>query len=410
MDKSAVTQQEMTVMTESKTWVLTDAAARLWVDSFAADAESVGVGAGWAIRKQTLRGGLSDGVDLIEVDNGALSFSILPTRGMGIWRGAYRGLPIGWQSPARGPVHPQFVNLKERGGLGWLAGFDEAIVRCGLDSTGAPGMDVVPNNMGVPTQIELTLHGKIANLPASRVEIRVAPGDPPELVVAGEVYESSLFCPAYRLRSTVSTRLGSNALTLVDEVTNLRAVPAEMELLYHCNFGPPFLGEGAKLVTAARTVAPRDPRAAEGIDGYDTYLGPTPGYVEQAYWYDLLAREDGSTLAMLRTAAGDRGLVLRFNRGELPAFTQWKNTAAESDGYVTGLEPATDYPNPKAFERRRGRVVRMEPGETYRAALAMEIHDSAAGVAAVEQEVAALQRQAPRRVHRQPVPEYSDLG
>ena len=139
-------------MSHAMNWVLTDVEARVWVDSFSLLAGDVGLGSGWSIRKQTLRGGLSDGVDLIEIDNGQLSISLLPTRGMGIWRASYHGLPIGWKSPARGPVHPQYVNLQERGGLGWLAGFDEAIVRCGLDNTGAPGTDIVPNNMGVPSE------------------------------------------------------------------------------------------------------------------------------------------------------------------------------------------------------------------------------------------------------------------
>ena len=399
-------------MADIKLWVLTDTEERVWEESFAISGEELGLGEGWSIRKSTLRGGLSDGVDIIEVDNGALSFSVLPTRGMEIWKGAYRGLPIGWQSPVRGPVHPQFVDLQERGGLGFLTGFDEAIARCGLDSTGAPCTDVVPNNMGEPTEVELTLHGKVGNLPASRVEVQViaddtSDGEMPELVVIGEVYETGLFCPAYKLVSKVSTKVGSNGMAIVDEVTNLRGVEAEMELLYHCNFGPPFLDEGAKLVTAARLVAPRDARAVEGLDGYDTYLGPTPGYVEQAYWYDLLAEEDGSTLAMLRNGSGDRGLVLRFNKNQLPTFTQWKNTAAEGDGYVTGLEPATDYPNAKPFERTRGRVVTMEPGESYRMELAMEICDSAAGVEAVAEEIGVLQRQEERLVHEEPITEFS---
>lgn len=391
-------------------WVLTDAEGRVWLDSFAIDAAELGLGQGWSIRKRTLRGGLSDGVDLIEVDNGALSFSLLPTRGMGLWRGAYRGLPIGWQSPVRGPVHPGFVDIQDRGGLGWLTGFDEAVVRCGLDSTGAPGPDVVPNNMGVPTEVSLTLHGRIANLPATRVEVEVRDGDPPELVVTGTVYETGLFYPGYRLVSRTSTVAGSNELTIVDEVTNLRAVDAEMELLYHCNFGAPFLDAGARLVTAARVVAPRDPRAVEGIAAYDTYLGPTAGYVEQCYWYDLLADAGGRCLAMLRNVAGDRGLVVRFSKRELPAFTQWKNTASLADGYVTGLEPATDYPNAKSFERQRGRVVRLAGGATHRAELVLQVQDSAAGVAAVEREAGALQKQDKRTVHPRPVAEYSSLG
>ena len=128
-----------------------------------------------------------------------------------------------------------------------------------------------------------------------------------------------------------------------------------MELLYHCNFGEPFLQEGSRLVVPAIEVAPRDERAVEGLDSYETYLGPTNGYIEQVYWYDLLADEDGATLAMLHNADADRALLLRFNKKELPAFTQWKNTASLADGYVTGLEPATDYPNGKAFERSKER-------------------------------------------------------
>jgi hypothetical protein len=394
-------------MQETLKWVLTDTPSRLWVETFAVDAAGCGAEGEWSLRKHALRGGPSAGVDLVEVDNGALSFCLLPTRGMGLWRGAYHGLPIGWNSPVRGPVHPGFVNLQDRGGLGFLTGFDEAIVRCGLNNTGSPCTDVVPNNMGVPTEVALTLHGRIANLPATRVEVAVVPGTPPVLQVTGTVYETGLFYPGYRLVSCVSTAVGSNRLTIQDQVTNLGGVPAEMELLYHCNFGAPFLDNGARLVAAARQVAPRDARAVEGMAAYDTYLGPTPGYVEQVYWYDLLTDASGRTVTMLRNAAGDRGLALRFDKRQLPAFAQWKNTAAASDGYVTGLEPATDLPNAKPFERERGRLVKMAPGSTYTAQLTLEAHDTADGVRKVEQEIATLQGQAARLVHKSPIGAYS---
>ena len=53
-----------------------------------------------------------------------------------------------------------------------------------------------------------------------------------------------------------------------------------------------------------------------------------------------------------------------FNRQELPCFTVWKNTGAMEDGYVTGLEPATNYPNFKGFERQQGRVPRAAAGRS----------------------------------------------
>src|SRR5271163_3079009 len=108
-------------MTRFKTWTLTDVRGDIWLDSFAVGNDSLHqpTAHDWVIRKRTLRGGLRDGVDMIEVHNGALSFSILPTRGMGLWRGEYRGNHLGWHAPVTGPVHPQYVALGERGGIGW---------------------------------------------------------------------------------------------------------------------------------------------------------------------------------------------------------------------------------------------------------------------------------------------------
>src|SRR5438874_6718650 len=149
-------------MMRHKSWVLTDVLNDVYVPDLSLAGEALGLAlpAHCSVRKRTLRGGLRDGVDIIEVDNGALSFSVLPTRGMGIWRGRYRGMSLGWQAPVLGPVHPRFVSLGDRNGLGWLTGFDEWLCRCGLHWMGAPGDD---------NDYPLTLHGRIANSPAHKV-------------------------------------------------------------------------------------------------------------------------------------------------------------------------------------------------------------------------------------------------
>ncbi len=391
-------------------WILTDTSSGTWIDAIELTEDEIGF-SGASVRKRALRGGLTDGVDIIEVDNGDFSFTTLPTRGMGIWRGRYRDLQVGWQAPVPGPVHPAFVNLQDRGGLGWLTGFDEAIVRCGLDSNGAPGTDVVLNNNGVPSEVELTLHGRIANTPASRVEIRIEQGDraddPPRIIVAGTVVEAALFYPGFELRTEISTVCGSNAFTIVDTVTNLKAVDAEFELLYHCNFGPPFLEAGSRLEMPARLVAPRDARAVEGIDSYADYLSPTVGFIEQVYWYEPLATADGKTLSLLRNDDGSRGVVVRYNTQQMPCFSQWKNTASVGDGYVTGLEPGTDHPNSKTFEREQGRLMSLAPGASHVIEMTIEVHDSATGVAAIQQEISDIQGDTAVEVHPSPLPRLS---
>jgi len=396
-------------MKSAKQWILTDRTQNIQKEKIELNARQLGAPKcrKLCVTKTTLRGGLSEGVEVVEINNGALSISVIPTRGMGIWRGSYRGIFLGWRSPVEGPVHPAFVHQNERGGLGWLYGFDECIVRCGLESNGAPGRDVVPNNMGEPTEMELTLHGRIANIPASRVTVEASGGAKPIVSVSGIVEETMLFGPRFRLSARISTAPGANWFRIEDEVSNLRAVESEMELLYHCNFGGPVLEEGARLVLPALETAPRSAYRAEDVETWAVYRGPTPGFVEQCFWHVLRGDANGGTMALLRNAAGDLGVCIRFNLSELPCFTQWKNTAAEEDGYVTGLEPGTNYPNTRAFERKQGRVPRLAPGSSRRASLTVEVLDSARLVKAAEDEIEKLRGGTAHTLHRAPDPRFS---
>lgn len=396
-----------------RSWLLTDVQQGVWTESIVITADSAGIGGpgGWSITKKTRHGGLAEGVDVIEVNNGALTFTLLPTRGMGLWKGTCGGCDIGWCSPAVGPVNPMFVHSEERGGLGWLKGFDECIVRCGLSSNGAPARDVVPDNNGNPVEVHLPLHGAIANLPARRVEARVVTReDGVWLEVSGIVDEGMLFCPCLGLETRFSTRVGSQAVSIHDEVVNRNAVTQEMQMLYHCNFGEPFLEGGSRLVVPAVESAPRDARAAESMADYDVYLEPTPGYVEQAYYHRLAADPQGNTQVLLRNRSGDKGVSMRYNVRQLPCFTQWKNTVGRDDGYVTGMEPATNFPNVKPFERQQGRVVKLKPGERYPIDLTMEIHTSRAGVSHAEKQIGELRQGQTIQRHAKPLPAWSPVA
>lgn len=399
-------------MTRYKTWILTDAHGDVWLDSFSASNDSLRLPTpfDWSIRKRTLKGGLRDGIDLIEVHNGAFAYSILPTRGMGLWHADYHGLALGWHAPVEGPVHPKYVNLADRGGLGWLAGFDELLCRCGLASNGPPGEDVWADATGARHKAQLTLHGRIANLPASAVEVSVSLDPPYELVVTGVVEEAALFFPQLRLTATYTTIPGSNRVVIHDRVTNRGARPAEMQMLYHTNLGPPFLEAGSRLLAPIREMAPLTARAAEGIDTHEAYGPPTPGFAEQVYVYDLLADGRGMTLALLVSAAADKAVCLRFPTRELPYFTVWKNTMAVEEGYVTGLEPGTNYPNFKTFEREKGRVRVLPPGGAWDCRWSVEVADTPAGVVALQREVAELQAQGKATVHRAPAARFSAQG
>ena len=392
-------------MSERKSWVCTDTDENIWLDALELGAEDLGV-ADMSVSKRTLQGGRQSGVDLIEINNGDLSFCVLPTRGMGIWRGNYRGEYLGWKSPVRGPVNPAYVNLHDRGGLGYATACDEWIARCGLNSIGSPGEDVILDNSGSPATIQLTLHGKIANTPAYYVEIESSPASETVSVI-GHVEETGLFSPGMRLSTVISTTRKSNKFTIHDTVTNIMGAATELELLYHCNYGAPFMEQGSRLELPIREMAPRDAHATERLDVAREYQDPTPGFVEDVFFYELAADSDNKTMTALINRAGDKAAVLRFNTSQLPYFTQWKNCAAVEDGYVTGMEPCTAFPNLKPVERDAGRVIKLESGEQRTFELEVETHLGEQAVEKVVQEIAEIQSETTKTMHPGPIDRYS---
>ena len=381
-----------------KNWVLTDVSDGKFLESQSITSADVpGTPAGWSVVKRRLRGGRSDGVDVIEVNNGRLQFTVLPTRGMGIWQASLDGKILGWKSPARGPVHPSWVPLSEASGLGWADGFDELMCRCGLESNGAP-------DFAADGTLIYPLHGRIANRPAHRVEVIV---DDEAIHVRGIVDEARFHFQKLRLESTTTTQFGTSTISWKDTVTNIGGVPAGMQMLYHTNVGEPFLGVGAQLVAPVATVAPRNEDDAAGIDHWETYGPPTAGSVEQVYFFDLHADSAGDTRVLLRHASGEAGVGVRFNKQPLPVFVQWKNFPTSADGYVTGIEPSTNFPHPRSFETAQGRVVSLSAGESWNSTVSLDWHTTADEVATAEAEIAELRDGNPPVVHRTPQPGWS---
>ncbi len=97
--------------------------------------------------------------------------------------------------------------------------------------------------------------------------------------------------------------------------------------------------------------------------------------------------------------------MLRFNILQLPCFSVWKNTTAAEDGYVTGIEPGTNFPNPRSFEGEKGRVVTLEGKASATFALGIDYLPNETAVSKAEQSVDEL-RTAEPIVHTQPLDDW----
>ncbi len=386
---------------------LTDVERNIYVESLHLTSDQVTPGCAhpWSVQKYVLHGGRQEGVEVIDVDNGKLRFRVVPTRGMSVQNVVSGDLRLGWDSPVKGLVHPNLLNLQSRQGLGWLEGFNEWLVRCGLEFFGAPGTDEFIDNTGNKARMDLTLHGKIGNIPASVVQVAVDRAEPYEIRIRGRVEETCMHGPKLELWTEISTQAGSDTFRTSDKITNRSAKEQEFGVLYHANYGPPLMEQNARFIGPVKRVAPINASAAAAdVSTYDVCRGPAPGVPEQVYCLWLWADQNDRTKIMFRNARGDKAVVMAFSVQELPYFTIWKNPVALEDGYVTGLEPGTGFARNRAVERKSGRVPVLGPHQSRTFTLDFLMLTDADRITETAREIRRIQADRTIQVDEKPLP------
>ncbi len=294
---------------------------------------------------------------------GGLSFDVIPDRGMDLGLAEYGGTPLAWLSP-NGFVTPSF---HEPEGEGWLRTFPGGLlVTCGLRNVGPPG---------ARGGEQFGLHGRASHIPASRVSYDAfwdAEGG--VLEASGQIREASVFGPNLLLRRRISARIGESRVMIEDEVENEGFEPEPLMVLYHINLGWPLLDETSRLVGPGMPTEPPEPRdeiARTGLETWNRFGPPTPGFEERVFYHRPSAGIDGLVEARVENPALGLAFTVRFRPEELPEFVQWTMTGEGT--YVLGLEPATCRVEGPAAEDAAGRVVYMEPGEIRLHRLEIEV-------------------------------------
>ncbi|EJM20951.1 hypothetical protein PMI21_00882 [Pseudomonas sp. GM18] len=330
----------------------TDKAAQNW--QITSQQLGVKTGKPFSVTLRTLHGGRQEGVSIVDIDNGAMKLSVVPTRGMNVLQASVGNVRMGWDSPVKEVVNPSFIELNGRGGLGWLEGFNELVTRCGYEWVGHPGMD---------NGELLTLHGRAANIPANKVTLHIDEKPPYAISLRGELKEQAFKKVDFSVATELVTEPGSVVFALNDTLTNNGDYPKEYQALYHSNFSTPFLEQGARFAAPVKQVSPFNDKAKGDLPDWQTYRAPTKDYDETVYNVVPYADAKGDTLTVLHNKAGSLGVSVGFNTQTLPVFSLWKNTDTQGQGYVTGLEPGTSFSYNRRYQRPLNLVPTIGPKE-----------------------------------------------
>ena len=112
---------------------------------------------------------------------------------------------------------------------------------------------------------------------------------------------------------------------------------------------------------------------------------------------------DGST-----DVPTELSVTLTFNKNDFPYFILWKTQRPNGDIYVSGMEPAVNFPNTRSFEKKNGRLVPIAPKETKTFCFEFNVLSSEQEVDGFVKGVESLQSSATSEVIPSPVPEWCE--
>ncbi|WP_455815364.1 aldose 1-epimerase family protein [Pseudomonas graminis] len=368
----------------AQSWLLTDAESSTEKGNWQVNSQQLKLaGESFSIEQKVLHGGKQEGSKVLTITSkNGLTISLSPTRGMDLLKVTGHGVRLGWDSPVKEVVNPANINLESRNGLGWLEGFNEMMVRCGFEWTGHP---VTKDGM------IYTLHGKAGNTPASKVEVIVDDQAPHEIRIRGLLKETTFKKANLETWTELRYVPGSDAFTVHDVLTNQADYPHDYQIIYHSNFGTPILEKDARFIAPLKSVSPFNDYAKKGLDGWNVYGAPTKDFDEMVFNLTPKADSNGKTVAAVINSKGDKGASIEFDTRQLPLLTMWKNTDTLKQGYVTGIEPGTNYAYPVTIEKEQGRVKQLQPGQSTAFTLTYTLLKDASAVQKVEQRVKQIQ-------------------
>ena len=293
--------------------------------------------------------GRSGGCKAVEVaTGGGLEFTVLQDKCLDIFDLRYKGVNLSFIAKP-GATAPQYYNTHNEFPHYFQGGF---IATCGLRNVGSGCSD--EGEQHPP-------HGRVGNIPADNFSVSTRwEGDEYLMGISGEMREAALFKENLVLRRRIETSLGANSLKITDSVDNETCSVEALMLLYHINFGFPFLGPGLRLMLPNGTQSkPRDEDAAKGIDAFSSFTDPVDGYREQVFYHEMPASLCGDTCVLLRNRDMNLAVYIKYNINQLPMLTQWKCMA--SGDYALGLEPANCHVEGREKERQMGSLKSIEP-------------------------------------------------
>lgn len=296
------------------------------------------------LRERTVDGrGVAD-IRLVQIEDGpgrgqrlflvrnalGIAFEIAVDRGFDISSATWRGINIGWNSANGLPWPPNSVDAED--GVGFYRNLDGFVVTCGLDHIGAASRADASHFIHKHRkEIFHPLHGRISSQRAQISGYGIEWGsEQPVIWLDAVVRQSAIFGENLVLHRRISVPVFGNTIRIDDVVENGGFRPTPHALLYHVNFGYPFLDAHTKLS------GDLDDSFIATFNAEDKQ--PHDDFVDYFQEVAIVAKDTATSISLTNGVLMD-GIeaTIRFSRAALPDFGVWR--AYQSGIYALALEP-----------------------------------------------------------------------
>lgn len=318
------------------------------------------------ISEVELQDGKARGMRAYQVKSpSGLTFDILPDKCLDIGSLSYKGININFQTK-NGPVASTYAYPVGGEFDRYFAG--GMIMTCGLKNTGGDFTDETGHYQPI--------HGRLAITPCESSGYKTYwDGDEYVLSAYGRVRDSQMEAHNLLLERRIETSLSSAKITIIDVISNQDLNPEDYLLLYHINFGWPFISADTvlKFPEETKPILARTEHAEEDRENMYTFEPISPDAVETVYFHHPVSDEEGKVSCRIENPALGIGVELCYNNKYLPVLTQWNSL--KFGELALGVEPGNSYINGMEQAKKDGMVATLEGLEEHKVTLSLEFYE-----------------------------------
>lgn len=184
---------------------------------------------------------------------------------------------------------------------------------------------------GIGQKENLPLHGHYHLTPARIINIQ----EGEHLIVKAEIEFTQFFGQNILIERTITTSYNSSSIKIEDEIQNQLNKDVPYCMLYHFNFGYPFIDETCEIRIDSLNVSARNDFSKRDIKVWNSYKDGIKNE-EQVYFHS----QNTNHIEIINHKSNKK-IILDYTGKDLTKLIEWKCQVYKN--YALGIEPSTSF-------------------------------------------------------------------